>query len=79
VKILKKGNGSKVTFYVWYILCVALCLFYKFSGNDYLQSKGTFLLVFEALSQGLLIGSLILNLKDVKNILGTVLKKRKGR
>lgn len=77
LKILKKENGSKVTFFVWYILCFVLCLFYKFSGNPGLQPESTFLLVFESLSQGLLIGSLILNLKDVKNILKTVLKKER--
>ncbi|GHV29323.1 hypothetical protein FACS189481_1900 [Clostridia bacterium] len=75
LKVLKKEGGSKVTFFAWYILCFVLCLFYKFSGNPSLLLENTFFLVFESLSQGLLIGSLVLNLKDVKNIFKTVLKK----
>ncbi|MDR1354122.1 MAG: hypothetical protein LBJ38_01115 [Oscillospiraceae bacterium] len=67
-EVLKKGEISTKSFYFWYALCLVLCTSYKFSVYSG-DLHGVFPVIFEAASQGLLLGSFILNFKDVKGIL----------
>jgi hypothetical protein len=68
LRVLKEGKVSKKSFCFLYILCLVLCMSYKLSNGLGDSTNGVFGIIFESVSQGLLIGSLILNLKDIKAI-----------
>lgn len=64
LQILEIGKISKRAFIIWYILCIVICNIYELING--FSTGNLFVLEFSAIVQGLLIGSLSLNLKNMK-------------